>query len=164
LLLEPLLLNIFRAAIDSILSITYGITPTDFEHPFIKVTGEVNEIFADVARGGYLGSLIVDFEPSSQMTYFVVDVFPFLKKLPRWFPGFKFREIGDRGRKLARDVVQGPYSEIQSQVVNIFSIPRSLAHGRCSGQGHSFTFRRVPIPFLSSGWRKDAARRNRCHA
>ncbi|KAK7046845.1 cytochrome P450 [Favolaschia claudopus] len=87
------------AAVDSILSITYGITPTSFEHPFIKVTGEVNEIFADVARGGYL-----------------VDVFPALKNLPRWLPGLEFHEIGDRGRGLARDVVQGPYKEIQRQV------------------------------------------------
>ncbi|KAJ7124060.1 cytochrome P450 [Mycena crocata] len=94
------------AAVDSILSITYGITPTDFEHPFIKVTGEVNEIFADVAQGGYL-----------------VDVFPSLKHLPRWLPGLKFHEIGDRGRGLARDVVSGPYNEIQSQVGKGTAIP-----------------------------------------
>lgn len=45
-----------RAAVDAILSITYGITPTNFEHPFIKTPEQVNEIFADVARGGYLGN------------------------------------------------------------------------------------------------------------
>ncbi|KAJ6532992.1 cytochrome P450 [Mycena capillaripes] len=94
------------AAVDSILSITYGITPTDFEHPFIKVTGEVNEIFADVARGTYL-----------------VDAFPFLKNFPRWLPGLKFLEIGDRGRGLARDVVLGPYNEIQSQVDKGTAVP-----------------------------------------
>ncbi|KAJ7075369.1 cytochrome P450 [Mycena belliarum] len=87
------------AAVDSILSLTYGITPTNFEHPFIKVTGEVNEIFADVARGSYL-----------------VDILPFLRHLPTWLPGTKFHEIGARGRRLARDVVLGPYNEIQAQV------------------------------------------------
>ncbi|KAJ7155326.1 cytochrome P450 [Mycena filopes] len=94
------------AAVDSILSITYGITPTNFEHPFIKVTGEVNEIFADVARGGYL-----------------VDIFPFLKNLPRWIPGLEFHAIGDRGRELARDVVLGPYNEIQTQVDKGTAVP-----------------------------------------
>lgn len=46
---------VFSAAVDSVLSITYGITPTSFEHPFIQVTEAVNKIFADVAKGGYLG-------------------------------------------------------------------------------------------------------------
>lgn len=89
------------AAVDSILSLTYGITPTNFEHRFIKVTGEVNAIFADVARGAYF-----------------VDSFPFLKFLPKCFPGIKFHEIADNGRSLARDVVVGPYKEIQAQVDN----------------------------------------------
>ncbi|KAF8219463.1 cytochrome P450 [Tricholoma matsutake] len=89
------------AAVDAILSITYGIIPTNFEHPFIKAPEEVNAIFADVARGGYL-----------------VDVFPFLKFLPRWFPGVKFHEAADKGRSLAVDLLMGPYKEIKSQVEN----------------------------------------------
>lgn len=44
-----------RAAADAILSITYGITPTDFSHPLIKTPEGINAIFADVAKGGYLG-------------------------------------------------------------------------------------------------------------
>ncbi|KAF8219474.1 cytochrome P450 [Tricholoma matsutake] len=89
------------AAVDAILSITYGIIPTNFEHPFIKAPEEVNTIFADVTRGGYL-----------------VDVFPFLKFLPRWFPGVKFHEVADKRRALPVDLLMGPYKEIKSQVEN----------------------------------------------
>jgi hypothetical protein len=44
-----------RAAVDAILSITYGISPKALDHPFIKAPEDVNAIFADVARGGYIG-------------------------------------------------------------------------------------------------------------
>ncbi|KAJ3512864.1 hypothetical protein NLJ89_g3271 [Agrocybe chaxingu] len=89
------------ASVDVILSITYGITPTNFEHPFITTPEQINEIFADVARGGYL-----------------VDAFPFLKYLPKWFPGVKFHETGERGKALAIDLLMGPYKEVKSQVEN----------------------------------------------
>jgi hypothetical protein len=43
--------NVSTAAIDAILSITYGISPKDLKHPFIKTPEHLNAIFADVARG-----------------------------------------------------------------------------------------------------------------
>lgn len=68
--------------------------------------------------------LSFDFKPNSRLTYNLVDAFPFLKNFPRWLPGLQFLEIGDRGRGLARDVVVGPYNEIQAQVARAFWLSR----------------------------------------
>ena len=39
---------------------------TNFDHPFIKITGKVHAIFTDVARGAYFGAfhLVWDHKPS----------------------------------------------------------------------------------------------------
>ncbi|PPR07338.1 hypothetical protein CVT26_013654 [Gymnopilus dilepis] len=94
------------AAVDTILSITYGITPTDFEHPFIKAPEDLNAIFGDVAKGGYM-----------------VDLFPFLRYLPAWLPGVKFHKLARRGRPLSSAVVLGPYQEVQNQVQKGIALP-----------------------------------------
>lgn len=39
------------------LSLTYGITPTDFEHPFIKTPEEFVSILNRVVRGDYWGHI-----------------------------------------------------------------------------------------------------------
>lgn len=76
----------FRAAVDSVLSITYGITPTSFEHPFIQVTEAVNAIFADVAKGRYLGELTLQKKGSlfriSFSRYFSIPEIP--SRLDSW--------------------------------------------------------------------------------
>ncbi|KAK7059624.1 cytochrome P450 [Favolaschia claudopus] len=87
------------AAVDAILSITYGISPKDLNHPFIKAPEDVNAIFADVARGGYF-----------------VDVFPFLKYLPTWFPGVQFHATAAKGKALANTLLMGPYTQIQAEM------------------------------------------------
>ena len=106
-----------RAAVDSILSLTYGITPTNFEHPFIKIPEEISAIFVDVSRGDFLGGFYLFPAVGDTDESCIVDAFSFLRFLPKWFPGVKFHKIADKGRLLARDVVVGPYKEIQSQVV-----------------------------------------------
>ncbi|THU82305.1 cytochrome P450, partial [Dendrothele bispora CBS 962.96] len=45
-----------------------------------------------------------------------VDVFPFLKYLPGWIPGIQFQGMASRARTYAKDVLTGPYSEIQDQL------------------------------------------------
>ncbi|KAJ7155325.1 cytochrome P450 [Mycena filopes] len=87
------------AAVDAILSITYGISPKTLDHPFIKAPEDLNAIFADVARGGYL-----------------VDVFPFLRHLPRWFPGLRFHETAEKGKALANTLLMGPYGQVQAEM------------------------------------------------
>ncbi|KDR81038.1 hypothetical protein GALMADRAFT_241660 [Galerina marginata CBS 339.88] len=94
------------AAVDTILSITYGITPKNFDHPFIRTPEGLNAIFADVAKGGYL-----------------VDMFPLLKHLPTWFPGTKFHKVGAKGRDLALALLMAPYEEVKSQVQNGTAVP-----------------------------------------
>ncbi|KAJ6533014.1 cytochrome P450 [Mycena capillaripes] len=87
------------AAVDAILSITYGISPKDLDHPFIKAPEDLNAIFADVARGGY-----------------IVDVFPFLRYLPTWFPGVEFHKTAEKGTALANSLLMGPYGQIQAEM------------------------------------------------
>ncbi|KAK0204523.1 cytochrome P450 [Desarmillaria ectypa] len=89
------------AAGDAILSVTYGITPKTPQDPFIRTPEEVMAIVADVGRGGYL-----------------VDIFPFLKVIPKWFPGATFQRTADKGRPLARDLVTAPYEYVKAQVEN----------------------------------------------
>lgn len=94
------------AAADAILSITYGITPTDVSHPLIKTPEGINAIFADVAKGGYL-----------------VDVFPFLKHIPKWVPGIQFHKVAAKGRPLAKALVMAPYEEVKRQVKDGVAVP-----------------------------------------
>ncbi|KAJ7649001.1 cytochrome P450 [Mycena polygramma] len=89
------------AAVDAILSITYGIIPRNFDHPFIKAPEDLNVIFAQVARGGYL-----------------VDVFPFLRHLPTWFPGVEFHKTAEKGRALVNTIITGPYDQVQAEMAN----------------------------------------------
>ena len=71
-----------RAAVDTILSITYGITPTDFEHPFIKAPEDLNAIFADVAKGGYMGLCrFLFFSIDEYLKTLISRSFPFLEIL-----------------------------------------------------------------------------------
>ncbi|KAJ7212999.1 cytochrome P450 [Mycena pura] len=87
------------AAVDAILSITYGISPKDLNHPFIKAPEDLNTIFADVARGGY-----------------TVDVFPFLRHLPTWFPGVEFHKTAQTGTTLANILLMGPYVQVKTEM------------------------------------------------
>lgn len=91
---------------DAILSVTYGITPKTSQDPFIRTPEEVMVIFADVGRGGYL-----------------VDIFPFLRFIPKWFPGAAFRRTAEKGRPLARDLVMAPYEHVKTQVENGTAVP-----------------------------------------
>ncbi|KAJ7627782.1 cytochrome P450 [Mycena polygramma] len=56
-------------------------------------------IFAEVARGGYM-----------------VDIFPFLRHLPTWFPGVKFHKTTQRGRALVNTVITGLYEQVQVEM------------------------------------------------
>ncbi|THV05807.1 cytochrome P450 [Dendrothele bispora CBS 962.96] len=107
-------------AVDAILSITYGITPTNFDHPFIRTPEGINAIFADVAKGGYL-----------------VDVFPSLKALPRWLPGVQFHKVADKGKPLARALVMDPYLEVQRQMADGTAVPSVASKFLSVAQGNS---------------------------
>ena len=51
------------------------------------------------------------------LTWMIVDVFPFLRFVPKWLPGIKFHKVGEKGRSLAEDLRMKPIKEIQSQMV-----------------------------------------------
>ncbi|KAK0243356.1 cytochrome P450 [Armillaria nabsnona] len=102
LLTSPNLAKELRLAMgDAILSVTYGITPKTSQDPFIRTPEEVMVIFADVGRGGYL-----------------VDIFPFLRFIPKRFPSAAFQCTAEKGRPLMHDLVTAPYEHVKTQMVN----------------------------------------------
>ncbi|KAK0218414.1 cytochrome P450 [Armillaria nabsnona] len=91
---------------DTILLVTYGITPKTLQDPFIRTPKEVMVIFADVSCGGYL-----------------VDIFPFLRFIPKWFPGAAFQHTAEKGRPLACDLVMALYEHVKTQMENGMAVP-----------------------------------------
>jgi hypothetical protein len=47
----------------------------------------------------------------------VLNVFPALRRLPRWFPGTGFHKIIDEGMKLTKDMLDVPFEHVQKCMV-----------------------------------------------
>ncbi|KLO07637.1 cytochrome P450 [Schizopora paradoxa] len=77
----------------SIMRISYGHEIGSFEDPFISLANRASE----------------HIDTALQQGTFIVDVVPWLKYLPKWFPGAGFQVIVERGAKLSRDMRYIPY-------------------------------------------------------
>lgn len=87
------------AAADTILSVTYGISPRSESDPFIKIVGETTYLLSHAATGGYL-----------------VDYFHVLKAIPSWFPGAAFKRSAERGRFLSEKIRSVPMDFVKSEM------------------------------------------------
>ncbi|KAK7020092.1 cytochrome P450 [Favolaschia claudopus] len=47
---------------------------------------------------------------------YLVNTFPILKRIPRWFPGAGFKKKAEEWRPLARDMLEMPFAETQRQM------------------------------------------------
>ncbi|KAG6849320.1 hypothetical protein H0H93_009461 [Arthromyces matolae] len=81
------------------LKIVYGYDVTDKEDEFVSLLDRGMENFSMVTA------------PLSS----AVDVFPFLKHLPSWFPGGGFHSEAEAGRKVLMDMAIGPYSQVKDK-------------------------------------------------
>ncbi|KLO06514.1 CyP450 monooxygenase [Schizopora paradoxa] len=48
---------------------------------------------------------------------FLVDIIPWLKYVPSWFPGAEFKKIARRGRKLSHDMRYVPYEDSKEKIL-----------------------------------------------
>ncbi|KAI5119817.1 hypothetical protein M0805_006950 [Coniferiporia weirii] len=49
---------------------------------------------------------------------FLVEIIPWLKYVPSWFPGAGFQRVAEKGRKLSNDVRYKPYYEMKAKVLD----------------------------------------------
>ncbi|KAJ7106243.1 cytochrome P450 [Mycena epipterygia] len=77
----------------------YGIEVLPSNDPYVALANEA------------LHSMVVAF-----VNRYLVDVFPALKYVPKWFPGAEFRRNAEKWRKSARAMVDVPHTETKRQM------------------------------------------------
>ncbi|KAJ7106249.1 cytochrome P450 [Mycena epipterygia] len=82
-----------------IMSMTYGIEVLPSDDPYVAMANEA------------LHSMAVAF-----VNRYLVDAFPALKYVPKWFPGAEFRRKAEKWRKSAQVMVDMPYTETKRQM------------------------------------------------
>ncbi|KAH8684944.1 putative cytochrome P450 oxidoreductase OrdA-like protein [Ilyonectria robusta] len=84
-----------------ILDIAYGYRSEPFKNdPLIDMVGNVMEQFAVAAAPGT----------------WLVDIFPFLRHLPRWLPGTSFKRTAETMRSDLQNVIDIPYAFVKDQL------------------------------------------------
>ncbi|KAJ7871890.1 cytochrome P450 [Mycena olivaceomarginata] len=82
-----------------ILSMAYGIDVLPSDDPYVVLA----------SKGVH--SLVI-----AIVNQYLVDFFPALKYVPKWFPGAEFKRKAEEWRKLARAMVDVPYTETKRQM------------------------------------------------
>ncbi|KAJ7486314.1 cytochrome P450 [Mycena galericulata] len=82
-----------------IMSMAYGIDVLPSDDPYVALANKA------------VHSLVV-----ALVNRYLVDMFPALKYMPKWFPGAEFKRKADEWRKLARAMVDVPYTETKRQM------------------------------------------------
>jgi len=91
---------------DTILSVTYGISPKSEDDYFIRLAESLVGALTEVSRAPYL-----------------VDMFPILRTIPKWFPGARFKRQAEEWRRLGVDVRTVPFDHVKSQVAKGTAVP-----------------------------------------
>ncbi|KAJ7016900.1 cytochrome P450 [Mycena alexandri] len=95
--------NVGHSAISYfILKFAYGIDVLPQNDPYVTLAHKAIHAFSvGAVPGSYL-----------------VDSFPILKHIPRWFPGAGFKRQAEEWRKLARDMSELPFAETKRQMAS----------------------------------------------
>ena len=88
----------------TIMKIGYGIVVQESDDPYISIA---EEVLNGAAEAGIPGT-------------FLVDMSPFLKYVPSWFPGAGFQKKASRWRELVTTMAEKPFRHVQEQLVLIF--------------------------------------------
>ncbi|KAH9483138.1 Cytochrome P450 monooxygenase COX2 [Psilocybe cubensis] len=91
----------------TIMSVAYGITIKDTEDPYIS---NAEEALMGLAEAGIPGS-------------FLVDLMPWLKYIPAWFPGAGFQRKAAHWRKVNADVAQKPFKFAEEELQKGTAVP-----------------------------------------
>ena len=86
---------------ETIMSIAYGLDVQHNDDPYIMA-----------AELG-VRSLVIAAIPGA----FLVDVLPFLKYIPEWFPGAGFQRKAKTWKKYARTMVEAPFAAAKQNIV-----------------------------------------------
>ena len=93
--------EMYSMAGETIMSITYGLDVQYNDDPYIMAA----------ERG--VRSLWIAAIPGA----FLVDMLPFLKYVPEWFPGAGFQRKAKTWKKYARTMVEAPFATAKQNVV-----------------------------------------------
>ena len=91
----------YSMAGETIMSIAYGLDVQHNDDPYITA-----------AELG-VRSLVIAAIPGA----FLVDVLPFLKYIPEWFPGAGFQRKAKTWKKYARTMVEAPFAAAKQNIV-----------------------------------------------
>jgi len=93
-------LHIRTIVASSIMVLTYGHEVTSLDDPYVALARDgVREISLAFRQGEYL-----------------VDILPWLKYVPKWFPGAGFKVTAEKGARLSRDVRYLPFVEAREKI------------------------------------------------
>ena len=84
------------------MSITYGLPVRESDDPYITLA---EEALRGIAEGGIPGT-------------FLVDLLPFLKYMPSWFPGAGFKRMAAHYAAVNVEVVNQPFEIVQTKMVS----------------------------------------------
>ena len=87
----------------TIMKIGYGIAVQESDDPYISIA---EEVLNGAAEAGIPGT-------------FLVDMFPFLKYVPSWFPAAGFQKKAARWRELVNTMAKTPFRHVQEQLVQV---------------------------------------------
>lgn len=101
--------------------------PSTSGDPFDAITPSLGAIIAKVAYGRNFyekhgDDLIklslenMELVVSIMTKFWAVDLFPFLRHIPAWFPGAEFRRIGQRGTYMGRKIQMEPFEFVEKSM------------------------------------------------
>ncbi|KLO07636.1 O-methylsterigmatocystin oxidoreductase [Schizopora paradoxa] len=99
---ENYLQHLKRSLASSIMMLTYGHEIDSFDDPFVSLARKSSD----------------HMELALQQGVFAVDVIPWLKYIPKWFPGAGFQSIAETGVKLSHDLRYLPYYFAKDKVLS----------------------------------------------
>ncbi|KAJ7279712.1 cytochrome P450 [Mycena rebaudengoi] len=83
-----------------IMSVAYGIDVLPSDDPYVTLAHKAVRTFSIAAVPGV----------------YLVNTFPILKHIPRWFPGAGFKRQAEEWLKLSRDMLELPFAETKRQM------------------------------------------------
>ena len=84
------------------MGVTYGLPVLESDDPYITLAEEALQGAAEVAVPGT----------------FLVDLLPFLKYVPSWFPGAAFKRMAARHAAINSEMVNRPFKIVQTKIVS----------------------------------------------
>ncbi|KAJ7708771.1 cytochrome P450 [Mycena rosella] len=101
----------YRFAGAIVLKIAYGYQADDHNDPLVKLVDEAMDQFSEMTA------------PNA----FAVDVFPFLRFVPQWFPGASWKKKVGHYHKTLQNMLDTPYEWVKKQMASYFAMGASIS-------------------------------------